>query len=127
MEVMRFLLFFAIFFVSSCSIGNRPWAEYQDDKVGQKAPFLDPTRFGDAGELIRADYLISGDGFTHISKDENGNILQHWFISEVLPTSPSPDWVGKCKVVYVVDPKTNIIIRWEYDDGSNPESCRVWL
>lgn len=124
---MKLILLLATLLATSCSIGNSPWAEYQNDKVGRKATFLDPTRFGNAGELIRADYLISGDGFTHTSQNEDGYILQHWFISEVLPSSPSPAWVGKCKVVYVVDPKSNIIVDWYYDKDSNPESCRVWL
>ncbi|MBZ2191609.1 MULTISPECIES: hypothetical protein [Pseudoalteromonas] len=124
---MRLILLLSIFLVVGCSIGNRPWADYQNDKVGHKAPFLDPTRYGDTGDLIRADYLISGDGFTHTSKNKDGYIIQHWFISEVLSTAPNKDWVGKCKVFYVVDPQTNIIVSWDYDKGANPESCRVWL
>jgi len=123
---MRFIILFTILVISGCTTGNKPWEDYRNELIGSKAPVLDPTRFGDAGELIRADYVISGDGFTHISKDNEGHIIQHWFYSEVLPTAPSDAWVGKCKIFYVVDPDTNVIISWGYDEGSNRESCRVY-
>ncbi|MBH0063215.1 hypothetical protein I6E85_19000 [Pseudoalteromonas sp. NZS71] len=123
---MRFIVLFTILVISGCTTGNKPWEEYTNELIGGKAPFLDPTRFGDAGELIRADYVISGDGFTHISKNNEGQILQHWFYSEVLSTAPSEEWVGKCKIFYIVNPDTNVIISWDYDEGSNKESCRVY-
>jgi hypothetical protein len=120
-----------------CAVGNDPWADYKNEYIGKKATVLDPTRFGNAGELIRADFLISGDGFTHVTKNENGDIVQHWFVSEVLPNFVEnegsifqrghKEWVGKCKYYYIVDSKTNIIKSWGYDKGGNPLSCRVWL
>ena len=113
--------------LNGCAIGSAPFAASMDSMVGTKALFLDPTRYGDSGDLIRADYLVSGKGFTHVSKNENGDIVQHWFYSEVLPTHGRDDWVGKCKIIYVVDSKTNIIKSWGYDEGTNPESCRHWL
>jgi len=59
-------------------------------------------------------------------KKENGDIVQHWFVSEVTPEYGHKEWVGKCKFYYVVDPKTNIIKSWGIDEGGNPESCRIW-
>jgi hypothetical protein len=125
MKAVCFSLIFIL--LNGCAIGNAPFAERMDYKIGTKVPFLDPTRYGDSGDLIRADYLISGKGFTHISKNENGDIVQHWFYSEVLPIHSMKEWVGKCKVIYVVDHKTNIIKSWDYDKDANPESCRDWL
>jgi len=114
------------FLLNACAVGNAPFAEGMDNRIGNKVSFLDPTRFGDAGELIRADYLISGKGFTHVTKNDDGDIVQHWFYSEVLPAHGNNEWVGKCKVFFVVDAKTNIIKSWGYDEGANPESCRHW-
>lgn len=98
-----------------------------DEEIGTKVFILNPTRFGNAGDLIRADYLIKGEGFTHITTNEDCDVIQHWFYSEVLPTHDVKEWVGQCKVVYIVDPNTNIIKSWAYDEGGNPESCRHWL
>ena len=91
---------------------------------------------GNAGELIRADFLISGDGFTHVTLNENSDIVQHWFVNEVLATlvenegsifqRGDKEWIGKCMYYYIADPKTNIIKNWGYDKGGNPLSCRVW-
>ncbi len=122
--------------LSACgAIGHKGWADYMDERVGKKATVLDPTRFGNAGELIRADFLVQGKGFTHITKNENGDIIQHWDSSEVLPiyanrdpswTSGRKEWVGKCHYYLVVDPSTYIVKSWGIDEGGNPESCRVW-
>ncbi|GIU38370.1 hypothetical protein L2719_16130 [Shewanella schlegeliana] len=121
------ILLLSISLLASCTVGNAPFAERRDTYVGTKVSFLDPTRFGNAGDLIRSDYMVAGDGFTHITKNENGDIVQHWFISEVLPNFVGEkEWVGKCKIFYVVDPKTNIIKSWGYDEGGNPQSCRDW-
>ncbi len=112
--------------LSGCAVGTAPFAKRLDNEVGTKVSFLNPTRFGDAGDLIRADYLISGEGFTHITKNIDGDVIQHWFYSEVLPTNGDKRLIGKCKIYYVVDQKTNLIKGWGYDEGSNPEACRVW-
>jgi hypothetical protein len=125
MKAVLFALLFVL--LNACAIGNAPFSERMDSRIGTKALFIDPSRYGNSGDLIRADYLISGKGFTHISKNKDGDILQHWFYSEVLPTHSKKEWVGKCKIIYVVDPITNIIKAWDYDDGANPESCRDWL
>ncbi|RVU37004.1 hypothetical protein EOE67_11880 [Rheinheimera riviphila] len=123
----KLTLFFTVLLMCSCAIGNVPFAKRLDGEVGTKATILDPTRYGNSGDLIRADYLVSGEGFTHITINGNGDIIQHWFLSEVLPTHSIKEWVGKCKIYYVVDSKTNIIKNWGYDKDSNPESCRDWL
>ena len=112
--------------LNGCVIGNVPFEWNLDSMVGTTARIVAPTSNEDSGDLIRSDYLISGKGFTHISKNENGDIVQHWFYSEVLPTHSRKDWVGKCKIIYVVDSKTYIIKSWDYDKGANPESCRHW-
>jgi len=113
--------------ISSCAvIGNEPFSKGQDSRVGKKAFVLDPTRFGDAGDIIRGNFMVSGDGFTHSTEQENGDIVQHWFLSEVLPSFHRNEWVGKCKIFLVVDPTTNIIKAWGYDKGGNPQSCRYW-
>jgi hypothetical protein len=126
MKNILVIVFFAIL-LNGCAIGNAPFAKRMDQQVGAKVSFLDPTRFGNAGDLIRADYLVQGQGFTHITKNKDGDIIQHWFSSEVLPAHGDKKWVGKCKYYYVVNPETNIIKGWGYDEGSNPESCRDWL
>jgi len=132
------LMSFALsFLLSGCAVGHKPWVEIQNDQIGQKVGVLDPNRFGNAGELIRANFLVAGKGFTHITEDKNGNVIQHWFVSEVLPnyydedgpfglTTGVKEWVGKCKYYYVVDPETHVIKGWGIDEGGNPQSCRVW-
>ena len=135
-ELMKNILatIFLLAFLSGCAVGHKPWVEMKNDQIGQKVSVLDPTRFGNAGELIRADFLIAGKGFTHTSADENGNIIQHWDISEVLPKfSEHPLWpslredvVGKCLIYYIVDPETNVIKDWGFDKGGNPKSCQIW-
>ena len=125
---------FMISILSGCAVGHGPWVDYRNDQIGTKAFLLDPSRYGDAGEIIRGDFLISGKGFTHITKDESGNIIQHWDISEVLPiyanrdswAAGSKDLVGKCLIYYVVDPETHIIKSWGFDQGANPLSCQIW-
>jgi hypothetical protein len=113
--------------LTACAVGNAPFSKRMDQRVGEKVAVLDPTRYGDAGDLIRADYLVSGEGFTHVTENEEGDIVQHWFYSEVLPSfTGEKEWVGKCKVYLVVDPEKNIIKNWGYDKGGNPQSCRDW-
>ena len=121
------LLVLSVIFLNGCAVGNKPFSARNDSKVGTNAFFLDPTRYGDAGDLIRADYLIAGDGFTHITVNDDGDTVQYWFLSEVLPNFVGEkEWVGKCKIVYVVDSNTNVIKSWDYDEDSNPQSCRDW-
>jgi hypothetical protein len=126
MKKLLVILVFSGMILSCVVIGNIPFAKALDSRVGQKASLLDPTRYGDAGDIIRGTFMISGDGFTHITKNENGDIVQHWFYSEVLSNFNRKEWIGKCKVFFVVDPKTNIIKDWGYDEGGNPQSCRHW-
>jgi hypothetical protein len=121
-----YILVLITLLLSGCAVGNVPFSERMDERIGTKVFYIDPTRYGDAGDLIRADYLVSGEGFTHISKNAAGDTIQHWFYSEVLSTNGNKEWVGKCKVIYVVDPQTNIIKSWAYDEGANPQSCRDW-
>jgi hypothetical protein len=132
-----FKAIFIFSFLSGCAVGYKPYADFQDKLIGKKAWRIEPYRFENAGELIRADYLVAGEGFTHISINEDGDMVQHWFDTEVLPNYFSEDglfgltighkeWIGKCKIYLVVDPETYIVKRWGYDEGGNPESCRHW-
>ncbi len=56
---------------------------------------------------------------THTTKDQNGNDVYH-FLKADWKKGP---YKGKCKIYYVVDPATDVIIDWGYDAGGNPESC----
>ncbi|MBL4781670.1 MAG: hypothetical protein JKX92_05455 [Porticoccaceae bacterium] len=117
----------ALFLLVGCAVGNTPFAKRMDERVGSKPSVLDPTRFGDAGDLIRANFLVSGDGFTHTSENEHGDIIQHWFYSEVLPSfRGEKEFIGKCKIFLVVDRESSIIKSWGYDEDGNPQSCRDW-
>ncbi|REL26689.1 hypothetical protein DXX93_11070 [Thalassotalea euphylliae] len=132
-NIHLFAAFFIIYFLSGCAVGYEPWAEFQDKLIGKKAWRMEPHRFENAGELIRADYLVAGEGFTHTSVNENGDIIQHWFDAEVLPNFYNKnemrghkEWIGKCKFYLVVDPETYVIKSWGHDEGGNPQSCRHW-
>jgi hypothetical protein len=122
----------SLLFLSGCAlifdpvIGHKAWSNYKDSQVGEKALILDPTRYGNAGELIRGNFLVQGKGFTHTSKNKDGAIIQHWDSSEVLPIFGYQERVGKCLHYLVVDPVTHIIKSWGIDEGGNPESCRFW-
>jgi hypothetical protein len=126
-----------LLFLQGCAVGYKPWAEQTNELIGRKAKQEKPFTFKDAGKLIRADYLILGEGLTHITKNENGDIVQHWFVSEVLPnfyeessfflfTRGNKEWVGKCMYYLVIDPDSYIIKNWGHDKGGNPKSCRHW-
>jgi hypothetical protein len=84
------------------------------------------TKSLDAGELIRADYLIGGEGLTNITILDSGVLRYHFSRQEVLPNYSIKDYVGKCLIYYDVDPKTHIIISWGFDKGGNSLSCRTW-
>ena len=106
--------------------GHDDYVNYENSMVGTKVAYTEPYRFEMAGKLIRADFLIGGPGFTHITKDNQGNLIYHYSSEEVLPTYPKKEWVGKCMTYYVVDPDTLIIKSWGFDEGGNPLSCRTW-
>ena len=67
-------------------------------------------------------------GLTHITTDKNSNKVYHFFLYERLK-NPSLLWYeqkgikGKCKIYYIIDSETNIIIDWGFDKGGNPKTC----
>jgi hypothetical protein len=126
------IIIVSLSFLSCCAlifppvIGHKAWSNYQDSLVGKKALLLNPTLYSNAGEIIRGRFLIQGKGFTHTSKNKDGDTIQHWDSSEVLSIYSYKEKVGKCLHYLVVDPVTHIIKSWGIDEGGNPESCRLW-
>jgi len=125
---MKYLFIYLLLLtITGCSVGHQPWVDFHDEQVGKTTPDLEIIKFKNAGKLVRADFLIEGDGLTHITKDKEGNLILHWSIQEVLPTfRGSKEWVGKCLMYEIVDVKTHIIKSWGYEEEGNPLSCRSW-
>ena len=125
---MKYCFFIGIMFVlSGCyRVGHQDWVDFQNDLIGKKTSFEKPFKFKNAGQLIRGDFEIAGHGITHVTKDKDGNLIVHWYVSEILPNAPKKEWVGKCLLYEIVDPKTHIVKGWGYDEGGNPLSCRTW-
>jgi hypothetical protein len=126
-----YLLTLAMFiFLNGCSVGHKDWKNDMNNQIGTKikGPLpVKPYRYKDAGKLQRGDFWIVGEGLTHITKDKDGNLVYHYFDSEILPNfTGKKEWIGKCKIYLVVDPKTHIIKGWGYDKDGNPLSCRTW-
>lgn len=115
-----------LFVLNGCAVGHQDFVSSMDSEVGTKITFLKPFKFENSGELIRADFLIAGDGLTQITKDEKGNLIYHFSDQEILSNFHTKEWIGKCLFYYVVDPESNIIKGWAYDKGGNPLSCRTW-
>lgn len=116
-----------LFLLSGCAVGHDDYVNYLNSSLGSKMPYKEPYQPTDAGKIIRSDFLIGGQGLTDITSDENGFLIYHFSHQEVLSNIKTKDWVGKCLIYYVVDPKTYIIKSWGFDDGGNPLSCRTWL
>lgn len=71
-----------------------------------------------------------GDGLTHITKGKDGNNIYHIFDYECLKNGSLLGWEpieekGKCLIYYRVDSKSNIILDWGFDKGSNPKCCAI--
>lgn len=115
-----------LFLLVGCAAGHDDYLDFENSMVGKKISFTEPFKFENAGKLIRADFLMGGPGFTHITKDNKGNLIYHFSSEEVLPNYHKKEWVGKCMTYYVVDPETYIIKAWGFDEGGNPLSCRTW-
>ena len=115
-----------LFALSGCRVGHKDYVNFKNTRIGEEIVYREPFKYKDAGELIRADFVMGGQGLTHISTDEDGNLVYHFSDQEVLPNFHRKDWVGKCLTYYSVDPKTYIIKAWGFDEGGNPLSCRTW-
>ena len=126
---MKYCLLLALLLLTTGCVdkSHQMWVENMDNSLlGQKYINNVPKKNADAGKLIRSNYLLEGEGLTHITKDKDGNIVNHLSISEVLPAYSKKNGVGKCLIYLVVDPKTHIILNWGFDEGGNPMSCRIW-
>ena len=116
--------------------GHQDYINFENSTIGKKVNTIKPFKFKDAGEFIRGEFVTYGLGFTHVSKDKNGNLITHWDVSEILPVAAlkgnafaapaNKEWIGKCLTYSIVDPKTHIIKGWGFDKGGNPLSCRTW-
>lgn len=110
----------------SCAAGHQDFIDLRNAFVGRKVPYGNaPEKYAEAGQFYRGDYVISGYGLTHIDSNEQGQLIYHVFVQEILPNTPmEKEWVGKCLIYYVVDPETKIVLSWGFDQGGNPLSCR---
>lgn len=116
-----------IAFLSGCAAGHKDYVELKDRVVGRVMKDREPYSYANSGQLIRGDYVRSGMGLTNINKDQNGDLIYHIFVHEILEnTRTENEWVGKCLIYYVVDPETYIIKSWGFDKGGNPLSCRTF-
>lgn len=115
-----------LFFLSGCTVGHKDYQRYLNMNIGENINSQKLSKSPDAGELIRSDYLIAGEGLTNITTLDNGLLRYHFSRQEVLPNYSIIDYVGKCLIYYDVDPKTDIIMVWGFDRGGNSLSCRTW-
>lgn len=123
------MLIVGVFFLfNGCyRIGYHDFTNSMNITVGKKPSFSKPISFDNAGKLRRGNFLVTGEGFTHITKNENNDLIHHWDSEEVLPSfNGNKAWIGKCKYYYIVDPKTKIVKGWGFEKDANPLSCRTW-
>ena len=121
-----FILMLALLNGCTAIVGHEAYVNYKNSRIGTKALYIEPYKFKHAGEFSRGNFGIVGQGVTHVTINENGDLVVHWFSDEILPHFRRKQWVGKCLTYYVVDPKTHIIKDWGFDEGGNPLSCRTW-
>jgi hypothetical protein len=118
---------FLPFFLVACAAGHNDFIKIENGNVGTKMFRDKPYKWEDSGELIRADYLVSGLGLTDISEDKDGDIVYHFFVHEILPnTRLEKEWVGQCLIYYIVDSESYIVKEWGFDNGGNSLSCRTF-
>ena len=108
-----------------CVVGHEDFVNRQNLMIGKRILVKEPYQNKDAGQLFRGSDVIVGQGLTHITKDDQGNLIYHYSDQEVLASYPQKAWVGKCLIYRVVDPKTYILKSWGFD-GGNPLACRSW-
>jgi hypothetical protein len=61
--------------LGGCAAGHDDYVNFENNMLGKKMPFKEPFKFDNAGELLRADFLLGGQGLTHITKDQEGNLI----------------------------------------------------
>ena len=119
-------IFIATFLLTGCAAGHQDFVDSQNYWIGKKEIRTESFKWKNSGKLIRADFLLAGQGLTHISNDDKGNLIYHYSIDEILPTFGNKKLIGKCLIFYVVNPDSMIRISWGFDKGGNPLSCRTW-
>jgi len=107
-------------------VGHKDFLGYRDNEIGTIMHYKKPFKFDNSGEFKRGDYVITGQGLTSITKDNNGDLIYHFSGQEILSHFHTKEWVGKCLTYKIVDPQTYIIKGWGFDEGANPLSCRSW-
>lgn len=108
-------------------VGYEDFLDFRDADVGRKPAFSKPFKFNNAGKPRRGKSIITGQGFTHITKLKNGDLIYHWSNQEILPTfRGNKGWIGKCLTYEIIDAKTGLVKSWGFDKGGNPLSCRTW-
>lgn len=113
----------------SCAAGHQDFIDLRNNLIVGRVIMYEkaPDKSSRAGEFIRGDYVIAGEGLTHIDTSNNGELIYHVFVQEILSnTRTEKEWIGKCLVYYVVDSNTKIVLSWGFDNGGNPLSCRTW-
>ena len=70
-------------------------------------------------KITEYPYSLVMKDLTHKTKDMDGNTVYH-FLEADWEKGP---YKGKCKIYYVVERGTDVIIDWGYDEGGNPKSC----
>ena len=125
-----FTLAICLAVLTGCAAGHQDFIDLRNNYfVGKTVMKEDvPYKYDNSGEFIRGDYVIAGEGLTAITEDENGDLIYHVSVQEILPNSRTEkEWIGKCLVYYVVDPETRIVKDWGFDIGGNPQTCRTFV
>lgn len=125
MKPIRIKLLALIFIpvLTSCSAGHQDSIDVRNELYVGRVMVFD--KYKDSGRFYRGDYVVVGDGLTHIDTNGDGKIIYHMFEQEILLNTPmNKEWIGKCLVYYVVDPQTKIVLSWGFDEGGNPLACR---
>ena len=128
MKTYIVMFFYILLFLnlSGCVVGHEDYKRVLDMDIGNNIEEHPPFDFSKAGELIRSDYLLAGEGLTHTTIESNDILRFHYNVQEVLKNYSIKAYVGKCLIYYDVNPETKIILGWGFDDGGNPQSCRTW-
>jgi hypothetical protein len=124
--IVMFIYLLLLLTLSGCVVGHEDYKRYVDMDIGNNIEKHPPFDSSKAGKLIRSDYLLGGDGLTHITIVNDETLRYHYSFQEVSTNYSIKDYVGKCLIYYDVDPDTYIILAWGFDDGGNPQSCRTW-
>lgn len=124
-----FICIISLVLLDGCTsvTGHKDFINLKNSVIGKVMKDKVPYKYADSGQIIRATYVISGQGLTDITKRENGDLVYHISVHEILENNRTkPNWVGKCLIYYVVEPSSYKVKSWGFDEGGNPLSCRTW-